>query len=264
MSSPLLPRTGGVLSADIAVSEHEREQRFYSRVLATGQSPFWSEDLTNNHGTPIIGLGERIPAYEVLPMQWMPHIQVDDVAASVERALALGGKALMRSEDTTGPNQWAGLLDPNGVGFGLIPVVSAGDFPPAEHASQGEKPQLGHISFLDLTVDDARATCEFYGQAIGWSVEEQPMEDDGGAYADYTLCGGDGRPAARIRHARGAHRGLPPTWLIHLPVGDLAESVRRVEAEGGEVVKSTQGADGAVDFAAIKDPLGVSLALIQG
>ena len=89
MSDSLVPRVGGILSADIAVPEHEREVRFYSRVLSTGENPLWREDLMNNLGMPIIGLGARIPEYAHLPLQWMPHIQVADVAASVERAPTL-------------------------------------------------------------------------------------------------------------------------------------------------------------------------------
>jgi hypothetical protein len=47
MSDPLAPRVGGILSADIAVPEHERVKRFYSRVLSTGENPLWREDRTS-------------------------------------------------------------------------------------------------------------------------------------------------------------------------------------------------------------------------
>ena len=58
-----------------------------SRVLSTGTNPLWREaDLMNNLGFPVIGLGARSPEYADLPLQWMPHIQVADVGASVERA----------------------------------------------------------------------------------------------------------------------------------------------------------------------------------
>ena len=98
MSELFVPRVGGVLSADIAVPEHERELRFYSRVLSTGPNPLWrEEDLMNNLGLPIIGLGARNPEYAHLPLQWMPHIQVADVADSVQRALALGGSELVHA-----------------------------------------------------------------------------------------------------------------------------------------------------------------------
>ena len=80
----------------------------------------------NNLGMPIIGLVPNVSTeHEMLPLQWMPHIQVADVATSVERALGLGGSELMHGKDDDGKSQWAVLLDPNGAAFGIIPVVSA-------------------------------------------------------------------------------------------------------------------------------------------
>src|SRR5918998_464650 len=160
MSEPFVPRVGAVLSADIAVPEHDREVRFYSRVLSTGQNPLWREDdLMNNLGIPIIGLGARSADYAHLPLQWMPHIQVADVAASVQRALDLGGSELMHAKDDDGKSQWAVLLDPNGAAFGIIPIVPAEAIPPA---SGDTAAPMGRISWLDLTVFDASATRDFY------------------------------------------------------------------------------------------------------
>tara|TARA_R110002126_G_scaffold291648_1_gene454834 strand:- start:13260 stop:14099 length:840 start_codon:yes stop_codon:yes gene_type:complete len=255
MNDPLVPRVGGVISADIAVPEHEREVRFYSRVLTTGENPLWREDLMNNQGTPIIGLGARSEEYAHLPLQWMPHIQVADVATSVKRALDLGGSELMLDE----ANQWAVLLDPNGAAFGIIPVVPAEAVPPTDGAAAG----VGHIAWLDLTVPDASATRDFYRQVVGWSAQDVEMQDAGEHYADFNMCGEDGHPAAGICHARGVNAGLPPIWMIHLPVGDLAESVRRVEAEGGKILQAIRGSDGEPTRAVIQDPVGAHLALVQ-
>lgn len=265
MSELFVPRIGGVLSADIAVPEHERELRFYSRVLSTGVNPLWREqDLMNNLGLPIIGLGARSQEYAHLPLQWMPHIQVADVAASVERAGELGGKVLMHATDGNGTSQWAVLLDLNGAAFGIIPLVPAGAVPPSDGAASSDAAAVGRIYWLDLTVPDASATCDFYREVVGWSVQNVAMEDGGERYADYNMLGGDGRPAAGICHLRGVNVGLPPVWLIYLPVGDLAESLRRVEAEGGKVIKAMKGKDGAYVYAAVQDPVGVNVALMQG
>lgn len=74
MTNHFVPRVGAVFSADIAVPEHEREIRFYSRVLTTGNNPLWREvGLLNNLGMPIIGLGARSAEYAHLPLQWMPR-----------------------------------------------------------------------------------------------------------------------------------------------------------------------------------------------
>jgi len=265
MSDPFVPRVGGILSADIAVPEHEREVRFYSRVLSTGENPLWREDLMNNLGMPIIGLGARSAELDYLPLQWMPHIQVADVAASAGRALDLGGSELMHGKDDDGKSQWAVLLDPNGAAFGIIPVVSAEAFAPTEGISSRDAPApMGCISWLDLTVSDASATRDFYRQVVDWSVQDVEMEDASERYADYNMLGDDGNPAAGVCHARGGNLGLPPVWMIYLPVGDLAESLRRVREGGGKVIKATRGTDGEYAYAAVQDPVGAWLALVPG
>jgi len=263
MSDLFVPRVGGILSADIAVPEHEREVRFYSRVLGTGESPLWREDLMNNLGIPIIGLGPQSPEFANLPLQWMPHIQVADVGASVERALALGGSELMHAQADDATSQWAVLLDPNGAAFGIIPVVATEAVPSTEGASSGDA-AAGRIAWLDLTVPDASATRDFYRQVVGWSAQDVEMEDGGERYADYAMLGGDESPAAGICHARGVNDGLPPVWMIYLPVGDLTESLHRVEEEGGQVVLAKQGDDGSYAYAVIQDPVGARLALLPG
>ena len=190
----------------------------------------------------------------------MPHIQVADVAASVERALDLEGSELMHAKDDDGKSQWAVLLDPNGAAFGIIPVVSAEAVPPTD----GVAAHVGHISWLDLTVSDASATRDFYRQVVGWSVQDAEMEDEGERYADYNMIGDDGNPAAGVCHARGVNLGLPPMWMIYLPVGDLAESVRRVREEGGKIIKATRGNDEEYACAVVQDLVGACLALVPG
>lgn len=266
MTDRFVPRIGAVFSADIAVPDHEWEVRFYSRVLSTGENPLWrKEDLTNNLGTPIIGVGPRTEEYDHLPLQWMPHIQVADVAASAQRALELGGTELLHSTDADGASQWAVLLDPNGAAFGIIPVISAEMLPPADTAASGDgSTRVGRITWLDLTVPDASTTRDFYRDVVGWSVHEVEMQDGGAHYADYGMVVGDGSPAAGICHARGVNGDLPPVWMLYLPVGDLAESLRRVEEDGGRVIKAVTGEDGGYAYAAIQDPVGAFFALVPG
>ncbi len=263
MSEPFAPRVGGVLSADIAVPEHDHEKRFYARVLSTGKNPLWREDLMNDRGMPIIGLGARSAEHADLPLQWMPHIQVADVGASVKRALDLSGSELMHGKDDSGKSQWAVLLDPNGAAFGIIPVVSTEAVPSTEGAASPDTPtRVGCISWLDLTVSNASQTRDFYRQVIDWSVQEVEMEHASERYADYNMLGGDGHPAAGVCHARGAKLGLPPIWLIYLPVGDLAESLQRVREEGGKIIKESTSADGGNAYAVVEDPVGATLALV--
>ena len=253
---------GVVLSADIAVPEHERELQFYSSVLTTGESPLWREDLMNNVGIPIIGLGERNAEYADLPLQWMPHIQVTDVGASAERALALGGRELLHQKDASGQSQWAVLLDPNGAAFGIIPVVAPEAIKSMQDGASSDT--VGRIAWLDLTVPEASVTRDFYRNVVGWSVKDVEMEDEGEQYADYALCTPDGAAVAGVCHARGVNQAIPPVWLICLPVGDLGESLGLVGEEGGEVVEARKGTTGEYAYAVVRDPVGAFLALVPG
>lgn len=265
MTHPFVPGVGAVFSADIAVPSHERVKSFYARMLCTGPAPLWrEEDLLNNQGVPIIGLGARTPAYAHLPVQWMPHIQVADVAASVRRAVDLGGSVLMEGKNAAGGMQWAVLADRNGAAFGVIPVVAAGPVAAGTPSAPDTTSRVGRIAWLDLTVPNADAMRDFYREVIGWSAQDVAMRDGDERYADYNMVGDDGNPAAGVCHARGTNEGLAPVWMIYLPVGDLAESLRRVEHDGGTIVKSMRNKEGAYVYAAVRDPVGAHVALVPG
>ena len=267
MSQSHVSGVGAVPAADIAVPEHEREVRFYSQVLTTGANPLWREgELLNNRGMPVIGLGARTEDYADLPLQWMPHIQVADVAASAQRAVALGGSELMHGKADDGTSQWAVLVDPGGAAFGVIPVTpadasAAGSSAAGDEASESAGP-VGCIQCVTLTVPDASAAQDFYQQVVGWVSQPIDVAHGSDRYSGYALADKDGNAVAVIRHARGDHAALPDMWLINLPVADLAESLRRVEAEGGKVLRATMGAGDAPAHAVIQDPVGVCMALL--
>jgi predicted enzyme related to lactoylglutathione lyase len=242
---------GRVLSADIAVPAYEQVKQFYVEVLTTGKRPLWHHNLLNNHHTPIIGLGKRTPAHEALPVQWMPHIQVADVAVSAARALELGARELMKGKNY----EWAVLSDPGGAAFGIVPVVPSSALP------KGKASSVGRILWLDLTVSDAAQRRDFYRDVIGWTPQDIAMREGVDAYSDYSMLAPDETPAAGVCHARGENAGLPSAWMIYLPVADLAESVRRVPRAGGRVIRSIQNGD-LYAYAAVEDPAGACLALV--
>lgn len=260
MSERLIPQIGAVLSADIAVPEHELEVRFYSRVLGTGETPLWREDLMNSAGIPVIGLGARDARYDHLPLQWMPHIQVPDVAGSVQRGVDLGAVELMHAKGDDGSSQWAVLLDPGGAAFGLIPTVPPEAIPPIPHDAS----PMGHIAWVDLTVEDAASRADFYREVAGWSIQDVAIVHGSERYMDFNMLAANGKPAAGVCHSRGSNIGLPPVWMIYLPVGDLTESLRRVPEEGGRVIKAVKGRDDDYLYAAIQDPAGAFFALTPG
>lgn len=247
MQKPFVHEVGGVLSADIAVPDYERELDFYSQILTTGAAPLWRDDLMNNLGAPVIGLGVRVPEYEGLPLQWMPHFQVADVTASANCAIEMGGNEIMRSES----DEWAVLADGVGAAFGLIPVVTK------ESNALLENEHQGCIGGLTLMVPDAAASSDFYQSVIGWTANLIRNEDREGEEKVFEMRIANDVTAAAICQSSDKQGGIPAVWLIHLPVGDLAESLRRVKKAGGEIVQEFSDAK----YAVVRDPVGVCLAL---
>lgn len=243
MSDPFFYGVGGVVSADIAVPNHDRQLSFYSSVLTTGDRPLWREDLMNNQGTPVIGLGKRTPELEFLPLQWMPHFQVADIKRSATTTVQLGGTVLMQSaaEDTHG--EWAVLVDPAGAGFGVIPVVPG----------QLEKQRCGQIGGLSLHSANPSKSASFYSGVLGWTATptEQPTNDAISESREMKTEGG--RTVATIEPFPPDGEAIPEVWLLHLPVDDLKSSLERVVAQGGAVVTGSVESGSAL----IRDPEGI-------
>ena len=255
------PGVGGVISADIAVPQHDQMVQFYSRILTTGQNPLWRKDLMNNLGMPVIGLGKQSGEYADLPLQWMPHIQVSDVARSAQCALDMGGTEILHGRDDNGMSQWAVFLDPNGSAFGIIPVISAQDIPSTDEP-MNEGTTTGCIAWLDLTVNNAQQICQFYQSVIGWTVSETNDQNASDYGVNFNLIGDAGTADAGIKHESGDTPDNSPVWMLYLPVGDIVESLRLVKKEGGKVIKEIMGPEKTHKYAVIQDPVAVNLALI--
>jgi hypothetical protein len=89
-SGPFVPGVGAVFSVDIAVPEHQREVRFYSRVLSTGENPLWREE-------PALG----------------------NLAESFRRAQEEGGRVIKAMQGEDGEDMYAAVQVP-GAYLGLI------------------------------------------------------------------------------------------------------------------------------------------------
>lgn len=120
--------------------------------------------------------------------------------------------------------------------------------------------EAGHITWMDLTVDDAQGVRDFYSRVVGWQAEGVDM----GGYRDFTMhAPGDGRCLAGICHARGGNADLPPQWLLYINVADLDASMARCKEGGGEVIAGPKGMEGHGRYCVIRDPAGAVAALFE-
>lgn len=122
-----------------------------------------------------------------------------------------------------------------------------------------DRPKVGTIGWIDLTVDDADSVASFYSKVTGWHQSAVPLAD----YHDYCVHPSpEDEPVAGICHAKGPNSGLPPSWLIYIVVEDLQQSLASCRELGGEVIQE-RAPDSYGSIAVIRDPGGAVCALFQ-
>jgi predicted enzyme related to lactoylglutathione lyase len=114
--------------------------------------------------------------------------------------------------------------------------------------------------WYDLATTDMGAAESFYRAVIGWNTA------DAGIVRPYTLFSvGDiivGGVMAMTEEMRAA--GAPPTWIGHIGVDELDETLERLKAAGGLVRRPPENIPGVGRFAVMADPHGASFVLFQG
>ena len=122
-----------------------------------------------------------------------------------------------------------------------------------------ERPEIGSLVWIDLTVSDAEAVRDFYTAVVGWQAEDVDMD----GYADFNMnAPGSGATVTGVCHARGINAELPAAWLPYFVVADLDTSTARCVELGGEVVVADR-ALGDGRFCVVRDPAGALAALYE-
>lgn len=126
--------------------------------------------------------------------------------------------------------------------------------------SNSEKPEIGSITWCDLTIPNAESVKDFYSKVIGWKPEAVSMGD----YNDYSMVAPEsGKVAAGVCHSRGVNSSLPPQWLIYITVKDVVQSAQLCEDLGGEVMVPVKKIGNYGTYCVIKDPAGAVCALFK-
>ncbi|MFP6825358.1 MAG: VOC family protein [Pseudohongiellaceae bacterium] len=122
-----------------------------------------------------------------------------------------------------------------------------------------EASNIGHVEWIDLSVDDASRIKDFYCAIVGWSSTEVEM----GSYNDFNInLPGTQDTIAGICHARGSNANLPSQWLIYVRVESVKASAIQCEKLGGKILDGPRRMGGS-NFCVIEDPAGAVMALMS-
>ena len=119
-----------------------------------------------------------------------------------------------------------------------------------------EKPALGKVMWMDLTVENADAVSDFYAAVVSWEKQALSMGD----YSDYMMNLGE-EGASGICHSKGVNAYLPPQWLVYIPVENLDASLEKCKSMGGKVIGEKRKMGDQGHYCLIQDPAGAYMML---
>lgn len=122
------------------------------------------------------------------------------------------------------------------------------------------KPEIGSITWCDLTVSDANKVKDFYEKVVGWKADPVLMGD----YNDFSMIAPESnRIAAGICNAKGINAMLPPQWLIYITVADVDKSSKTCIEQGGKILVEPRTIPNYGRYCVIQDPAGAVCALFK-
>jgi predicted enzyme related to lactoylglutathione lyase len=180
---------------------------------------------------------------------WMGHVQVTDVDATVALANKLGGKVYKEPSDIPTVGRFAVLADPQGAVFSV--------FKPASAMTLHDVSKDGEFSWNELVTSDGEAGFKFYSELFGWkSIQEMDM----GPMGIYRLYGiGEKQIGGMMTAPKGAP--MPPMWIFYVNVNDLDGAIARATKMGAKVMNGPMEVPGGAHVAQLMDPQGAAFAM---
>lgn len=240
---------------DLTTSDMEGAKRFYGETIRwTTQD--WGDADPNTPYTmwtvgdrPIGGL-MKIPADVKVPPHWISYTRVDDVDATTEQAVKLGGTVQRAPWDIPKVGRIAILADPQGAAFAV--------FTPLEEMPLAQ-PSAGDFGWAELNTTDYESAWKFYSALFGWQHRESmDMGPEMGTYFMFNdpekITKGGMSNMANVMN-------MPPHWLHYVMVDDVHATVERIKGKGGKVLNGPMGVPGGDLIAQCQDPQGALFAI---
>lgn len=117
--------------------------------------------------------------------------------------------------------------------------------------------QSGAFSWCELMTTDVAAAKTFYGELLGWELEDMPMPD-----GNYTVIKAGGEAMAGMMAMPPPAQDQPPHWGVYVTVPDVDATVAQAQALGGKVLLPPTDIPKVGRFSVLQDPQGAVLSVI--
>jgi predicted enzyme related to lactoylglutathione lyase len=226
---------------------------FYTEVVGWKTEPF-------GDGGYVMWVGSQGPLGGVMklpdeaakmgaPPQWMGHVQVADVDATVALVKKLGGKVHKEPEDIPTVGRFAIIADPQGASLSV--------FKPSNPMTLHDPSKEGEACWRELVTTDSAAAFKFYAELFGWkSLQEMDM----GPMGTYRVFGiGETQLGGMMNIPKDAP--MHPMWGYYFEAGDLEAAMKRATSKGAKVINGPMDVPGNARIVQLIDPQGAMFSL---
>jgi uncharacterized protein len=238
-----------LLTTDVAAAKG-----FYAHVVGWGARDESTADLVYTvftSGSDSIGGLMSLPA-DALKMgaspRWMGYVGVDDVDATADRLVRLGG-AVYVPPTNSNIGRISVIADPQAAIIALVQEQKPGPQEPALLEARGR------VGWHELLAANWSTAFNFYREMFGW----QKTDAESGAEHDYQLFSAAGQPVGGMFSKRPVEP--VPYWLYYFNVGDIDDALKRVKSGGGQIFEGPFEIPEGSWIARCIDPQGAIFAL---
>ena len=241
---------------ELMTTDMEAAKAFYTEVVGWGaqdaSTPGMAYTLFTAGGVSIsglMGLSEDARKSGLRP-SWLGYVGVNDVDATADRLIELGGAVHVPPTDIPNISRFSVAVDPQMATIALFKWLKGGqEQPPALDAPGG-------VGWHELIAADWEKAFAFYRELFGW----QKAQADTSAMGPYQLFSAGGETIGGM-FTKPATEPVP-FWLYYFNVGDIDVAMRRVRAGRGEIVHGPIEVRGGRWMAQCTDPQGAIFALV--
>ncbi|MER6574001.1 VOC family protein [Streptomyces sp. NPDC001093] len=197
------------------------------------------------HGEKIVG-AIKLKEGEEHSAGWTVYFMTDDLVETTKAVEAAGGSVASPPRKVSVAGSAAVYRAPDGALFGA--------WEPDKHPGSGLVHEPGTPSWYGLGTLDVVGSTAFYTQVFGWTAAAPTAGD-----TTPVTASGDSVEFGGITDGPA----VSPGWTLHFGVEDVDAASATAVSLGGAVVSAPTDVTGVGRVAVLKDPCGVSFALVS-
>lgn len=214
---------------ELKTEDYQDACEFYGRLFGWESQPADSDDgpqigqfLWQKYFLAGIRATDHQETQERGPAIWRSHLQVADLAETLERVAKLGGVVTSPAQQLADFGTLAMVQDPSGAELGL--------WQPRQPFGEQLVQDIHAFCWNELCTRDTAAARKFFSELFHWSFVEHPLPG-----AEYHMIENQGEQNGGMLRLDQRWGSLPPRWLVYFAVTSVDFSVDQVRQLGGNV-----------------------------